>query len=323
MAITQTGSISTLNTSTANSGTASSTLTVPADAELVIVSVGTWQNVANYITGGGLTFTKGGVDTAMTAGSNLGNAVTTGGFYSALFYLVSPDTGTNKTLKWDFSGSSTANEVTQFSVTYWKGINLASPVRDTSGAQSIGLPCNTGTMTAQTGDLIVAFSGFFSTGGANGSVNSWTNLTTLGQLTNTSNTDGAWATTSPTGNTSVGALTGTTWEDGSIVALVLKPAGGGPSAWSRIQGYAETPGNTDPSSLAFPAPVSNLSMVVGAITYSEPTRNLLSVTDDMSNAYTIAEHFDDTPSGFRTAYFYSSSRITNAPQTLTFDFNMD
>src|SRR5262245_10221943 len=184
MAVTQTGSITQYSGGTGNSGTASSTITVPADAELVVVAVATWQNVANYITGGSLTFTKGGVDTTMNAGSNQGNASTSNGFYSALFYLSSPDTGSNKTLKGDFSGTSTANEVNLFSVTFWKGVDTADPVRYSSGGQALALPVGTSTMTAQSGDLIVAFAGFFCTGGANGSINTWNNLTTLGQLTN-------------------------------------------------------------------------------------------------------------------------------------------
>jgi hypothetical protein len=67
MAITQVGTnIDFPISSLAATGTVSSTITVPADAEIVIVGLATANNTPNAFTG--MTFTKGGTDTAMVSG---------------------------------------------------------------------------------------------------------------------------------------------------------------------------------------------------------------------------------------------------------------
>jgi hypothetical protein len=227
MAITQTGSTLAIQaTTTANTGTASTAITVPADAELVVVGVSGFTS-ANGMSGGAMTFTKGGVDTAMSATTG-GNA-STSVWQCGMFYLAVPDTGSNKTLKWDWAGAGASGDpVFNFSLTFWKGVDTASPVRDSDGAQgsSAALPLSTPTLTAQSGDLIVAFSGFFHAAqdGA-GQVDTWSNLTELTEIAHNSYSEGAWATGSPSGNTTVGVSTGTGWEEGGIVAVVVKPAG--------------------------------------------------------------------------------------------------
>src|SRR6267142_2250649 len=104
MAIVQTGSVLQFTgLGTANTGTVSTTITVPADAELVVVGWSGFSSTANFFSTGSMTFTKGGVDTAMTMVSGAdGN---TGLWQAAMAYLVLPDTGSNKTLKWDWLGA--------------------------------------------------------------------------------------------------------------------------------------------------------------------------------------------------------------------------
>lgn len=228
MAIAQTGSIATYDVSGSNSGTASSTITVPGDATLVLVGIsGVRTDLANFFSGGGMTFTKAGSGTAMTpiaTGGSAGDADNTK-FQSAMFYLTNPDTGTNKTLTYDWSGSGNDSGYgVMLSVIFFKGVDTGSPVRSTGADQEWGPPFTTGTMTAQTGDLIVAWVGVFSTGQSNGTADSWSNLSLISQVTNILYADGAWASGSPTGSTSVELSTATNWEDGSISAVVLKPA---------------------------------------------------------------------------------------------------
>lgn len=223
MAITQAGTTLRFDLQVqTNSGTVSSTITVPSDAEIVLVGVSTWATVANYLTSGSMTFTKNSVDTTMTAVT--GGDSNTGMFYGTIFYLLAPDTGTNKSLKWDWSGTTTMVNYPLFSITFWRGIDTSSPVRHSGGSQASALPYTTPTLTAQSGDLIVAWAHGFAE--AEGSVDSWSNLTLLSQLAKVSfdSSDGAWATGSPSGNTTVGASTGTNWDDGGISAVVLKPA---------------------------------------------------------------------------------------------------
>ena len=127
--IAQAGSASHFSiSSAANSGTVSSTITVPADAQLVAVGVKGWCGEAPFFTN--MTFTKGAADTAMT---RIGVSELANGHTAAIFYLVLPDTGTNKSLKFDWNGTNAPGEAPVCSVTFWKGIDTASPVRS-SGA---------------------------------------------------------------------------------------------------------------------------------------------------------------------------------------------
>lgn len=223
MPITQTGTTLTFAVaSTANSGTVSSTITVPADAEIVLVGVSTYLSVANSMSSGSMTFTKNSADTAMTAG--VGADASTLAFQGTLFYLGLPDTGANKSLKWDWAGTTAMDNAPLVSVTFWKGIDTSSPVRHIVGMQSTTFPFTSPTLTAQSGDLIVAWCHFYS-GAAGSRIDSWTNLTLLSQLTENGQSDAAWATGSPSGNTTVEAVTATDAGDGGISAAVLKPAG--------------------------------------------------------------------------------------------------
>jgi hypothetical protein len=226
MAITQTGSILTFaGPGSANTGTVSTTITVPADAELVVVGWSGFSTTATFFSTGSMTFTKGGVDTAMTA---VGGADSNTSFYQAtMFYLVLPDTGSNMTLKWDWLGTAAASDTSSLcSVTFWKGIDTASPVRGTGGAQAASTPITTGTIPAASGDLIIAWVAG-SVANVEGTVDSWTNLGLLANLTHATGADGAWATGSPSGNTTVTAATDTSIDDAGIVAASFKAAAGG------------------------------------------------------------------------------------------------
>lgn len=214
----------------AASGTLTTTMTVPADATLAIIAISTAPAAgatANFISDGAMTMTKGGTDTAMVAvqPSTRGDgAVNQSGV--GMFYLALPDTGSNKTIKWDWTGTDTAGYNPYFTITFWKSVDTSSPVRGTGGgqgAQFTGPPWTTNTITAAAGDLIVAFAGGNS-GFLDATINSWSNLTLLTQGTNNGAQDGAWATGSPSGNTTVAASTGTSWTEGGIVAVSLKPS---------------------------------------------------------------------------------------------------
>lgn len=227
MAIVQTGSVLQFpGPGDTNTGTVSTTITVPADAEIVIAGWSGYSNTANFFSGGKMQFTKGGVDTDMVSVAG-GDAAGSGNWAAGLYYLVLPDTGSNKTLKWDWVGTASADDArTVCSVTFWKGIDTASPVRGSGGGQNAtSTPYTSSTITALTGDLIVAWvAGFV---GSEGTINSWSNLTLLSQIAVSVFADGAWATGSPTGNTTVAASTDTNFDDGGIVAISLKPAASG------------------------------------------------------------------------------------------------
>jgi hypothetical protein len=197
-------------------------MTVPADAELATVGWSGYSATSNFFSGGGMTLTKGAADTAMV---NIPGGDALNKWCCTMFYMVSPDTGSNKTLKWDWAGTGSAGDgASMCSVTFWKGINTASPVRNSAGTQADGLPYTTGTITAVSGDLIIAFAGS-SVVSVEGTFSTWSNLTTLSNLAAQSGgADGAWATGSPSGNTTVAASTGTNLNDGGIVAASFKAA---------------------------------------------------------------------------------------------------
>jgi hypothetical protein len=225
MAITQTGATQQFSiSSSAQTGTVSTAITVPADAELVHVAVTHYNGAAGGLAS--LTFTKGGVDTIMVKAT--GGDASTSFMQVAVFTLVSPDTGTNKTLKWSWSGASSSSSQ-KWAVSFWKGIDTASPVRDSDGAQAGGVPFTTPMITAQTDDLALGWAGADASAGE-GSVDTWLNLTLVTQCTrDAGGADGALASGSPTGNSTFAASTATNFADGGIVVVILKPAPAPPS----------------------------------------------------------------------------------------------
>jgi hypothetical protein len=214
---------------TAASGTVSSTITVPSDATFMVVGVSAYQGSDNghY---GGMTFTKGGADTAMSGvlGADSGSK-----WQTVMYYLAQPDTGTNKTLKWSWANTS-ADSRMLFSITFWKGVNLTTPVRDSNGAQGGSWPRDTPPLTVVSGDTIAAFSGFFyGPGDGTGSVTDWDNLTEIAECATGSSAEATWAKTDiASGNVAgiylpSGALSSSTNDAGSSYRIFMTALSGG------------------------------------------------------------------------------------------------
>lgn len=226
MAITEAGTRQQFGVNnSANTGNVTTALTVPADAEFAIVHISGY-GAANFHSGGTMTLA------AVTMTSFGGGAAdsSTGAWQAAGFYLNLPSTGSGKTLAWDWAGTGTAGDSNHnFGVTFWKGIDTTSPVRDSDSAtNSNTFPQNTPTLTCVSGDLIVAhFGGFAVASDGSGAVTAWNNLTSLAELTHNSFAELSLATGSPTGNTTVGVQTVTGYGEGGLLALVLKPAAAG------------------------------------------------------------------------------------------------
>jgi hypothetical protein len=206
---------------TGNAGTASSTITVPADAQLVVVTCAGWIDASTTLafSGGSLTFTKGGVDTPMTIVP--GGDASAATFLGAIAYLALPDTGANKTFKWDLIGANNPQSPPLFTVTFWKDVDTASPIRSSNAIQASGLPYTSGTLTCLPGDVIFA-NAFASCGGVEGTADTWANLTLHSQVVCNNDSDCALGIGYPSGNTTVAASTGTNWADGGIAAIVIK-----------------------------------------------------------------------------------------------------
>jgi hypothetical protein len=213
-----------------NAGTVTTGITVPAGAKIALVGVSGYTNIASGYSGGSLTLTKGGVDTAMTLAAAADASLT---FQGALFYLMLPDTGSGKTLKYDFAGSGLSSDDTLFSVKFYSGVDT-SGIRTSGGDQGVA-PHSVSLASAQAGDLIVAFNSQYADT-TNNEVYAATNLGVVENIVidnsafsnNANGGDGSWLAFEASGATTVsvdsnnGAFTGS--DEGALTAIVLIPA---------------------------------------------------------------------------------------------------
>lgn len=207
-------SYSNISNSTANSGTVA--ITVPADATLAVLMLSGYNGTTNYFTGG----TDPTIN-SVTMSQITGTDGDTGKWMGAIFYLVNPATG-SQTLAWDWAGTGTGDQANIFVMAYYKGVDTADLVRDTFGGQFGNNPYASDTLTAASGDLIIACaSGFFD--GAES--HSWTGATTVASFNPNAYANLVFAEASPTGDQSV-TYTGN-MNDGALGCLVLKADAGG------------------------------------------------------------------------------------------------
>lgn len=222
MAITQTGSVTSWvdgEISGTSTGTISG-ITVPADAEIMLIGVSAFHGTANVISANGV------FDISGNTSVGVGGATSTSAWQCALHYILAPATGTQN-LDWQWGATLTDSQVIA-SMSFWKGIDTGSPVRDSDGSNAGGDSESTPTLTAQTNDVIVAFGGTFD--GSNGNLTfSFSPDTTLANITNRAYVDAAWGTAAPTGNQAM-TWTATGADEGGIAAFVLKPAATGRTA---------------------------------------------------------------------------------------------
>lgn len=222
MAITQTGSITRLANSSgysAASGTISA-ITVPSDAELMLIAVSCYHGTSNTSSASG-SFDIGGNASVGVGGGLSSN------WQCALHYILQPATGTQN-LDWQWgggAGSAMGDPAVLLAYWFYKGVDTASPIRDSDGAQASGTTATTPTLTAASGDLIVAAAASFNVAQADVTF-SFSGATVLSNLVNYTYADLALATASPSGNQTVG-YTCLSSEEGGIAAFVFKAAAGG------------------------------------------------------------------------------------------------
>jgi hypothetical protein len=219
LGIFQVGSVLRIEGPNPVTATGSQAITVPAGTTCIVVGLSNSPGVSGRFSSGSYTFTKGGVDTAMgfQAGDNNASA-----WQGVLCWLGNPDIGAG-TFKWNIT-TPDGTWPLLISVTFWGNVDPTSPARDSDFTnESAGtLPWTLPSLTAQTGDKIVAWAPFF--GNVEGTVTTWSNLTELSELARYtgSASDGAWATGDPTGNTIVGITALDQVDDGALIAVVLR-----------------------------------------------------------------------------------------------------
>jgi hypothetical protein len=262
-AISQAGSILQWSvTSTANTGTVSSTITVPAEAKIIVVGVSAQQGTNSGLAA--MTFTKGGVDTAMTKVAADGSNAN---WQGAIFWLALPDTGDNKTLKWDWIGSGTSSvDRMNFSATFWAGVDTTSPVRSSGGGQMASALAN---LTCITTDKVVAFMAMrCPAANGSGTIDGWNNLTELANITHNAQAEGVWAVASPTGNITCHGTASSNIDEAAFAAVTLVL--GAPSAVN----VSVTVSPTTALSVAPYAAVSDLA-AYDTITYGTRANTIL------------------------------------------------
>jgi hypothetical protein len=211
----------------ANTGTVSSSITIPADTEMILVFMSGYgrADTANYHTDGTVTFTKGGSDTAMTS---VGAADSdTGLWQGSLWYMMEPDTGTSKSLKWDWVGSSSSDDQQKnWVIVCLKGVDLGDPVRASGGAQAGSAPVSTASLAGGTDSRAFVFTAMYNgSGDGAGAIDSWTNCLELAEITHQSTSEVAIATASPSGSTVYTAATSSNVTNVAISAIVVNAAG--------------------------------------------------------------------------------------------------
>lgn len=149
MSVTRTGSVGSIQSALNSSSQA---ITVPSDAEIIVVSAGGYEPVASYFSGGAVTLNS----VPLTVGR--ADDTDTAKVMSAMFYLVNPATG-SQTLAWDWVGTTTPDVGVQIYYSFYKGVNKASPIRDSQGIQQTGSTSVSRTVAnTQPGDMICAYS---------------------------------------------------------------------------------------------------------------------------------------------------------------------
>lgn len=198
----RTGSVTAYET-TANNDTRS--VTVPSDATIAIVGVSNWVASDTYISGGDVTINS---DSMTVAEANTADQ------QSTIFYLQNPDTGT-QTLEWDWEGSAAVDQGATIVIAFYKGVDANYPIKDSGGESTNGASSGTtGSLSADTGDMVVAMAGGEGTGA------SWTNATEQHDSLYNTNV-GSYAEATPTGDVTV-SVSMTDWV--TISAVVLRSA---------------------------------------------------------------------------------------------------
>lgn len=221
MAVTRIGDALEIHSSTDPS---SASVTVPDDAEIMVVGVGGWFSTgANGFTGDVAEDAETSALTLNSVNFRVGRLSTAIGAddASAVLYIVSPAIG-SQTLAWNWTG--VLSNGVHIHYAFYKGIDTTTPIRSRGGEQTTSAThVHTGTLAAENGDIGVAVAE-----GYTGASYTWTGVSEL--FDNSYNNGyGSFADGALSGNTEFIA-TGTASGYHSIAGVVLKQAAAGGGA---------------------------------------------------------------------------------------------
>ena len=220
MAVTRTGSVTTIQTA---SQTGSQSVTVPNDAEIMIVKIAGFLE-STYVGEG--TYTINSQSLTAVWGAT--------GEYSDIFYKINPSTG-SQTFAWDFGSAPQFDEFIEIS--FYKGINTGDAIGATAFLDLFSNidTANTGEMTASNGDAVVAIALIYGGGDPLPASADWTNATELTDTTAAGVYSGAEA--FPSGNVTITvAQNGGQAENNfvQLMAAVIKQASAGTTSVSGL-----------------------------------------------------------------------------------------
>lgn len=198
-----------LATDSGNTGTV--TATVPSGTKLAVLGV------SGY--GGGVTdfFASGSVTLDGAGMTLIGSDASASFFQGMLGYKVTPSTG-SVDLVWDWVGAGAASDGVVFSLAYYDD-DVAS-AGDTFGGQNSESPHATDTLTASSGDLMVAACAVFGAFGGGPNDFTWVTATKRTGIDDSATAGVSIADFSPSGN-QVLSCSEADDNDGGIAAVVF------------------------------------------------------------------------------------------------------
>lgn len=150
MDVSRTGSINSFNS---QSNAANTSISIPADAQFIVVTVGGWINNIGYFSSGSLTLNSSQLTISYT-----GDASTSTHMGMLYYYNVSAWAGTSQTLAWDWNDTYPPVTGANFFYAFYKGIDGTSPIRSSGGESVDAISHTTGSLAATSGDMLVGLS---------------------------------------------------------------------------------------------------------------------------------------------------------------------
>lgn len=146
------------------------------------------------------------------------------GLMGALWWMLNPPSGSQE-LHWDFGGTANADTGVPALLVCYTGSHASSPIGAVGVAEAAATPGTVSGLGNASGDLVVGFSGFFSSGAP---TSSWT--APLTQVTAQTEKFDSWASYAEAAGTGSPITVEGAWasgDDGIVSGVVIKQAAGG------------------------------------------------------------------------------------------------
>lgn len=164
-------SVGTPGTFYANTNTGSSNITVPSGASVAVLGISGWSSTdANLYSGGSVTLNGNSCSVGRA------DDTTTATDFTAIFYCLSPPSGT-QAVAWDWIGTNAPSDDSVVHYSFYAGVDVSSAIRSSGGQATTTTSASAGTLTAVSGDYIVAVS--YGYANANPTDMTWTGPTEI------------------------------------------------------------------------------------------------------------------------------------------------